>query len=314
MSAVLRARLHDDKPVTQGPLRTAEFKQFVASKPEVAGDLPPTGATFFARVAKVKDGLPQGIARLVVAHKLREVVAQIGFTRLEPVSPDLQGEYDLGVKTAALGLTTNWLPASEVRGEGVFLQLDEKAVRSWEDSEPVVARAKELAAGYDAWAKTVESPPPFPGVRFYLLHSLAHLLISAISLECGYAASALRERIYCGPSAKAPTPMAAILLSTGTSGTEGTLGGLVEQGRKIRAHLQRAWDLGRLCSNDPVCSTHSPHEDHAERFLEGAACHGCLFVAECSCDAPATNEAPTKPSADATADASEPPTSPEQPV
>ena len=78
--------------------------------------------------------------------------------------------------------------------------------------------------------------------------------------------------------------MAAILLSTGTSGTEGTLGGLVEQGRNIRAHLQRAWDLGRLCSNDPVCSTHSPHDDHAERFLEGAACHGCLFVAECSCE------------------------------
>lgn len=276
--------IHEDKPVTQGPLRTAEFKQFIASKTEVAGDLPPTGVNFFARTAKVKDGLPAGIGRLVIAHKLREVVAQIGFTRLEPVSPDLQGEYDLGVKTAALGLTTNWLPASEVRGEGVFIQLDEKAVRAWEESAAVVERAKELAAGYDAWAKGVEAAPPFPGVRFYLLHSLAHLLISAISLECGYAASALRERIYCGPSAKDPTPMAAILLSTGTSGTEGTLGGLVEQGRKIRSHLQRAWDLGRLCSNDPVCSTHSPHEDHAERFLEGAACHGCLFIAECSCE------------------------------
>ena len=276
--------IHEDKPVTQGPLRTAEFKQFIASKTEVAGDLPPTGVNFFARTAKMKDGLPAGIGRLVVAHKLREVVAQIGFTRLEPVSPDLQGEYDLGVKTAALGLTTNWLPASEVRGEGVFIQLDEKAVRAWEESEAVVERAKELAAGYDAWAQGVEAAPPFPGARFYLLHSLAHLLISAISLECGYAASALRERIYCGPSAKDPTPMAAILLSTGTSGTEGTLGGLVEQGRKIRSHLQRAWDLGRLCSNDPVCSTHSPHEDHAERFLEGAACHGCLFIAECSCE------------------------------
>lgn len=276
--------IHEDKPVTQGPLRTAEFKQFIASKLEIAGDLPPAGATFFARGAKLKGGLPPGIGRLVVAHKLREVVAQIGFTRLEPVSPDLQGEYDLGVKTAALGLTTNWLPASEVRGEGVFVQLDEKAVRAWEDSRPVVDRAKELAAGYDAWSKGVEAAPPFPGVRFYLLHSLAHLLISAISLECGYAASAIRERIYCGPSAKDPTPMAAVLLSTGTSGTEGTLGGLVEQGRKLRSHLQRAWDLGRLCSNDPVCSNHSPHDDHAERFLEGAACHGCIFIAECSCE------------------------------
>lgn len=276
--------IQDDKPITQGPLRTAEFKQLTSAKLEAPGDLPPTGVTFFARAVTPGDGLPDGIGRLVIAPKLREVVAQIGFTRLEPVSPDLQGEYDLGVKTAALGLTTNWLPASEIRGEGVFVELDEAKVREWEEREAVKERARELLTGYEEWAKTVEGPPPFPGVRFYMLHSLAHLLTSAISLECGYAASAIRERIYCGPSAKDPTPMAAILLSTGTTGTEGTLGGLVEQGRALRGHLQRAFDLGRLCSNDPVCAGHSPEGDHAERFLEGAACHGCLFVAECSCE------------------------------
>ena len=120
-------------------------------------------------------------------------------------------------------------------------------------------------------------------MRFYLLHSLSHLLIAAISLECGYAASALRERIYCD-AADAPTPMAGILISTGTPGSEGTLGGLVEQGRRLRAHLRQAYDLGVLCSNDPVCGTHSPADDLGERFLEGAACHGCLFIAECSCE------------------------------
>ena len=276
--------IQEDRPLTSGPIRTAEFKQFIASKPEAAGDLPTVNDLFFARVAKVKEGLPPGVARVVVASKLREVVAQLGFTRLEPVSPDLQGEYDLGVKTASLGLTTNWLPASEIRGEGVFVELDENAVRAWEEREAVKKRGDELRSGYEEWARSAESPPPFPGARFYLLHSLSHLLMSAISLECGYAASSIRERIYCGPSAKDSTPMAALLISTGTSGTEGTLGGLVEQGRQLRAHLQRAWDMGRLCSNDPVCSTHSPHDDHAERFLEGAACHGCLFVAECSCE------------------------------
>lgn len=284
--AVLRViqAVKNDKPVTQGPLRTAEFRQFLDAKTEAAGDLPPAGVPFFARAAKLKGGLPKGISRVVLASKLREVVAQVGFTRLEPVSPDLQGEYDLGVKTAALGLQTNWLPASEMRGEGVFIQLDEASVQAWEQRPPVVERTKELMAGFDVWASGVDGSPKFPGARFYLLHSLSHLLMSAISLECGYAASALRERIYCGPSAADPTPMAAILISTGTSGTEGTLGGLVEQGRYLRAHLRKAWDLGRLCSNDPVCSTHSPHHDPAERFLEGAACHGCLFVAECSCE------------------------------
>jgi hypothetical protein len=282
--------LHEGKPITQGPIRTAEFAQLSSSKPEAPGDLAPLGVDFFSRTVSPKGGLPDGIGKLAVVTKLREVVAQIGFTRLEPVSPDLQGEYDLGVQTAALGLTTNWLPASEFRGEGVFIEFDEAAVRSWEKRDAVVARGKQLLAGYEAWRETLldsdakKAAPPFPGVRFYMLHSLSHLLMSAISLECGYAASALRERIYCGPSHRDPTPMAAILLSTGTSGTEGTLGGLVEQGRQLRAHLQAAFDMGRLCSNDPVCSTHSPENDHAERFLEGAACHGCLFIAECSCE------------------------------
>src|SRR5260370_33704844 len=114
--------------------------------------------------------------------------------------------------------------------------------------------------------------------------SLSRLLMSAIRLACGYAASAIRERIYCGPSARDARAMAAILLSTGPTGTEGTLGGLVEQGRQLRSHLQQAFDLGRLCSNDPVCATHSAENDHAERLLERAASHGCLFVAECTCE------------------------------
>jgi hypothetical protein len=171
----------------------------------------------------------------------------------------------------------------------VFIQLDEKAVRAWEARPAVKEREQELRGGFHSWASTLakgDGPgPAFPGARFYMLHSLAHLLISAISLECGYSASAIRERIYCGPSAAdLNTPMAAILLSTGSSGTEGTLGGLVEQGRRITEHLRRAYDLGRLCSNDPVCAGHAPHDDPSERHLEGAACHGCLFIAECSCE------------------------------
>ncbi len=265
------------------PLRTAEYQQLVSSPPEAVGDLPGVNAAFFARTGRIEP-LPTGVARVVVAPKLREVRAQIGFTRLEPVGADLQGEFDLGVSSARLGLTTDWLPATEILGEGVFVQLDEVAVQAWEQRKEVKERARKLQAGFAEWSQKNGAELAFPGVRFYMLHSLAHLLISAISLECGYSASAIRERIYCAPAKADPTAMAALLLSTGTSGTEGTLGGLVEQGRRIREHLQRAYDLGRLCSNDPVCASHTPERDPAERFLEGAACHGCLFIAEPSCE------------------------------
>lgn len=271
------------------PIRTAEYRQFLSSKAEVPGELPPEDATFWARRVAPEEPLPAGIGAVVVASKLREVRAQIGFTRIEPVTPDLQGEFDLEVESAMLGLSTDWLPATEVRGEGVLIVLDEEAVAAWEERDAVRARTTALLAGFDAWMEASGKPakkkdaPIFPGARFFMLHSLAHLLVSAISLECGYAASALRERIYCSRPGD-PLPMAGILLSTGTTGSEGTLGGLVEQGRELRAHLRRAFDLGVLCSNDPVCAAHDPKGDHAERWLEGAACHGCLFIAECSCE------------------------------
>ena len=286
--AVVQARLGGDAAPRE-PLRTAEFKQLTAAPPGSPADSPPPDKDFFAR--RVTELVDEGglISSVVLVHKLREVRAQVGFTRLEPPSPDLQGELDLGVELAPLSLTTDWLPAFEIKGEGVLICLDEKRVVQWEQRPAVIERAKELLAGFEAWnapskAKGKEDHAfEFPGARFYLLHSLSHLLISAISLECGYAASAIRERIYCAPP-NSPTPMAAVLLSTGTAGSEGTLGGLVEQGAHLREHLRDAYDLGRLCSNDPVCASHSPKHDHAERFLEGAACHGCLYIAEPSCE------------------------------
>ena len=265
------------------PLRTAEMVIF-RGEPEVRpGELPAPEADYFARAYEPPAGRPAGVSRLVLMPKLREVRVQVGFTRLEPVSPDLQGEYDLGVGSQRLGLHAEWLPAGEVRGEGFLIELDEEAIHAWERRPAVMARDEELRAGFETWKQNRESKGAYPGIRYYLLHSLSHLMIQALSLHCGYPASAIRERIYCDAH-DAEVPMAGILLLTGSSGTEGTLGGLVEEGRRIDRHLRRALENGLLCANDPVCGAHSPRGDYAERFLEGAACHGCLYVAEPCCE------------------------------
>jgi len=134
-------------------LRTAEFKQFTGSVAGRIGDLPPPkGHYFFARTFQPRDRLPTGIARLVLAHRLREVRVQVGLTRLESATPDLQGEYDLGVAMAPLGLQTDWLPATEVRGEGIFIQLDEQVVQHWENRDVVLARSRELFDGFQRWS------------------------------------------------------------------------------------------------------------------------------------------------------------------
>jgi hypothetical protein len=276
-------RVKNPEDAERLPLRTAEYLQLTSQPEYKVGVLPRPGDIFFARRYQPKSGLPAGVAQLVLAPRLREVGVQIGFTRLESPTADLQGEFDLGVENCRLGLNTNWLPASETWGEGVLVQLDEAAVRAWEDRPAVRARGAVLMAGYDAWAKGRERTPDFPGVRFYLLHSLSHLVLNAIAIECGYSAAALGERLYCAPRNDA-VPMAGFLISTGTPGTEGTLGGLVEQGKRMLGHLQRAYDMGRLCSTDPVCAYHQPASDPTRRYREGAACHGCLYVAEPSCE------------------------------
>jgi hypothetical protein len=101
-----------------------------------------------------------------------------------------------------------------------------------------------------------------------------------MAMRCGYPASSIRERIYVDTS----NDHFGILLSTGSSDAEGTLGGLVQQARYIEGHLLQAIRAGELCSNDPICAQHAPIESLENRWLHGAACHGCTLVAETSCE------------------------------
>src|SRR5690606_13877302 len=168
--------------------------------------------------------------------KLRRVSAQVGFTRLSAPTADLQGTYSEQAKLSALTLSQDWLPATEIFGEGVLIRFDEARVRAWEERPVVLERAQGLLHGYRQQFGESADLSLFPGVRYFMLHSLSHLLMNAMALECGYAAASLSERIYCAPATD-PTPMAAILIMTGSAGAEGTLGGLVEQGRKLGEHL-----------------------------------------------------------------------------
>jgi hypothetical protein len=40
-----------------------------------------------------------------------------------------------------------------------------------------------------------------------------------------------------------------------------------------------------VCSNDPICADHEPSSTADDRAVYGAACHGCLLIAETSCEA-----------------------------
>ena len=225
-----------------------------------------------------KTSLSDGIAAVVQLHRLREVLALIGFTRFEAAMRDIHGEYDTDVERAQIAIEPTWFPAVENRGEGIFVQLRSESVDEWLERDAVRRRVGELQRGYTVWAETRKSVPPFPGGAYILLHTLSHLLIQSLAMRCGYPASSIRERVYTEDGRYG------ILLYTGTPDAEGTLGGLVQQGRYVEDHLDEALRMGELCSNDPICAQHAPAESVRSAHLHGAACHGCTLIAETSCE------------------------------
>jgi Domain of unknown function (DUF1998) len=262
-------------------VKVAELETLISAKDEIGEDRP--DGVFYAR------SLPRTVwdrpwmapfERVVLVHRLREVVAQVGFTRFESAAPDTEGELDIGVKRASLAREVSWLPAFENKGEGVFLQFNKAAIQTWMARTTVQSRSQELATGFEAWRKEHSGTTRMvPNLAYLMMHSFSHLLLTAVALRCGYPASSIRERIYAIPEVGY-----GVLLYTGTSDAEGTLGGLVQLGRHFHEVVQSALELGMLCSNDPVCAQHDPSNAHERRFLHGAACHGCLLISETSCE------------------------------
>lgn len=242
---------------------------------------------FFARgldASLWQDPKLAGLQKVVQVHRLREVVALFGFTRFEPDTADITGELTLEVKPAPIARNPRWMPVAENRGEGIFIEFKKEAIDDWSSRPAVIERTQELVESMERWKRDhPDSHAEFPGAAYIMLHSLSHLLISAISLECGYPLSSLRERIYAPDNKGAMKDNYGILLFTASSGSEGTLGGLVHAARDIRRHLFRAIQLGTLCSNDPVCSTRGMHGGITDR-ISGSACHGCLYISETSCE------------------------------
>jgi hypothetical protein len=175
------------------PVKEVEFEAFAEAAEELGSDQP--DGDFFARaLPKAAWDAPwmSPIKRVVLVHRLREVVAQVGFTRFESLSADINGELpdelSLNIKAAPLARDADWLPAVENRGEGVFLLFDASKLPGWLQRPVVQSRSKMLLGGFSAWEGAhPNSSREFPGVPYYLLHTFSHLLMTAISLDCGYA-------------------------------------------------------------------------------------------------------------------------------
>ena len=117
-----------------------------------------------------------------------------------------------------------------------------------------------------------------------LIHSFTHALMRQLTLECGYSAASLRERIYSQVPEAEYGPQAGLLIYTAALDSEATLGGLVKLGepKTLGYHINQALEQMKICTADPLCSEHIP--DEGTPSLHWSACHSCLFAPETSCE------------------------------
>ncbi len=226
--------------------------------------------------------------QLVQVTRLREVRALRGFTRIEPPI----GADPYKISCAPIHRRpSDWLPAFEVRGEGIYFEIDERPLAVWEEEDAVTTRIGLLHKRYQEARKLrglpVATKEELPSARYVLIHTLSHLLIKQLSLECGYSSASLRERLYVFDGTErnsiARGKSAGVLLYTSTSDADGTLGGLVRQGNPDRLEqlLYSALEGARWCSSDPLCIESEGQGADARNL---AACHACCLLSETSCE------------------------------
>lgn len=236
------------------------------------------------------DRLHGRVARVVAVNKMKKVNAVLGFTRLDEMDRvnDLPGRL---VKLTRDGRPT-WVPATEDRGEGIFLQLDLAAVAEWEKSIELThiwhahraAHRTNFQRRFSETSAAVDPDTRFPAPRYSLLHTLSHALIREMAMYSGYGAASLTERIYGWSATPKREAAAGILICTTASDSEGTLGGLValSEPARLEGLFLAAMRRASRCSSDPVCASRTPQDP--EDFLHGAACHSCSFASETSCE------------------------------
>lgn len=189
--------------------------------------------------------------RVTPVTRLRLVAAQIGYRRLNGEVVEKGFEY----------LKHLWFPGIEQYGEGIFLEL--------------AAVPPMNGPRWRSWLERFEQEGEASGHPMLVWwHTLSHRLIRALSVDSGYSAASVRERLYFDGE------RGGVLIYAVQPGGDGTLGGLVALVPRFDRILRSALDRLDGCSNDPLCG----EQKVGESRKNGAVCYACGLLSETSCE------------------------------
>ncbi|MCK0517654.1 DUF1998 domain-containing protein [Williamsia sp. DF01-3] len=267
--AEIERRRNDEKNGDLGEeeLRRQEYGALVEGREETRDE-----SDFVCEIVPPDGHLPSEVPDLITGlrkvTRLREVRALNGFTRLS------------GSADALCTLSAEpkyWLPAIEVIGEGIFMAMDPELLKTWAATSFARRRQKLLQGAADRHAAAFDRAAEKVDIAKVAVHTFAHVLIDQLSLDAGYPASSLRERLFVD------NDMAGLLIYTASSDSAGSLGGVASQADPDHFVAAVREGLTRLswCSSDPVCIESTASGTDA---LNLAACHACVLAPETSCE------------------------------
>lgn len=233
------------------------------------------GKYFKASEEELPPYLEKYFKRLIKVQRLREVMVLLGFIRNEFPEPEIDTHE--GMVELSKNQNDKWLPAVTIHGEGIFIEFNKDEIKKWKNDNEIEDLSNKYKKYYDEYIKEKGwENAKSRDIEYVLIHTFAHIMIKELSLKCGYSSTSIKERIYHSDN------MCGVLLYTGSSDKEGSLGGLVEMGKisNFSSILLSALKEAIICTTDPKCMEMTPKKDQ----LHGASCHSCTMISETSCE------------------------------
>ncbi|MDR3354095.1 MAG: DUF1998 domain-containing protein, partial [Synergistaceae bacterium] len=247
------------------------------------GDVGNEEGDYSAFSAEIPRRFEDFFERVTVVDKLTVIEALMGFTRLKPWGGgNDKNNPDAGRIVPLSSSPKDWLPAAQLRGEGIFIRFRGDALSSWKRA--IGNRYEKMSEQLSN--SCLRSREDRFSEEYVLLHTFAHLLIRQLSNECGYSAASLREKIYSAFSNPKDDSekMRGILIYLASSDCDGSLGGLISIARnpeRFGSILENMLRKAQWCSADPLCITSMGQGFDS---LNYSACHDCVLLPETSCE------------------------------
>jgi hypothetical protein len=280
---------NEDIPITESEFRFQEYSIYVGNN-VTEKELITKRITDFSHYIdydRLNNVLNENFDSIVLLEKMRETISLTGFTRLNPERLNIENKIEQDRRFAMLSdSNVDWLPANVVHGEGLFFQFKYYKIQQWKQSIGETSSFSRVIANYHQYQRDLNHDYIERDLDpvFLMIHTFAHLLIKRLCYNCGYGSSSLKERIYY--SNDEATKMCGVLIYTAASDSEGSLGGLVNQGREqfLSKNINEALEDAAWCSADPVCMEVGLSNGQGPGSANGAACHNCAIVSETSCE------------------------------